>query len=333
MSIAVVRTLVETVEDCGVSRGAFLRATSFDSEQFADNDARVSGLVVYGMCDTALDLTGDRGLGLQWGAKFVGAALGPLGHLITHAATLREGLNALVHFSRLISDHAPWELIERDNRAVLRCRWLPTKTRMRHFVAEIMTANFFRLLREFDRHVRPVRVSFEYAAPPHRELYTQVFERTEHFDQPYTGIVFDRALLDRPSPNRDEDIHAAISALAERRLLRLTELTPYAVRVRDLLVRGASPHRTDMPTVARSLGMSARSLRRRLSAEGKPYNELVNEALAIMAKQLLRGTRRTIQETAFELGFSDARTFHRAFKRWTGQTPNAYRKGTIAASE
>jgi AraC-like DNA-binding protein len=81
-----------------------------------------------------------------------------------------------------------------------------------------------------------------------------------------------------------------------------------------------------MDTVARSLGLSARSLRRRLADEDKSYAEVANEARAIVAKHLLRDKRKTIQETAYELGFSDTSTFHRAFKSWTGMTPRAYRE-------
>ena len=90
-------------------------------------------------------------------------------------------------------------------------------------------------------------------------------------------------------------------------------------------MRDRAPNRSDMTSVARALGMSVRSLHRRLAAEGKSYNDVANEALALFAKQALCSPQRSIQETAHEMGFSDARSFHRAFKRWTGMTPSDYR--------
>jgi AraC-like DNA-binding protein len=81
-----------------------------------------------------------------------------------------------------------------------------------------------------------------------------------------------------------------------------------------------------MSRVARTLGLSRRSLRRRLVSEGSSYKTIVKEALAIVAKHYLREKRLTIQETAYEMGFADTSTFHRAFKRWTGRTPSAYRE-------
>jgi AraC-like DNA-binding protein len=141
--------------------------------------------------------------------------------------------------------------------------------------------------------------------------------------------VFDRAWMDLPAPHKDEDVHEALKGLAERRLLRITQKTPYALRVRDLLVQQACPLRADMDTVARLLGMSVRSLRRRLAEEDKTYNDVATEALVIVAKQFLGDKQRSIQETAYEMGFSDTSTFHRAFKRWTGITPSAYREAQI----
>jgi len=80
-----------------------------------------------------------------------------------------------------------------------------------------------------------------------------------------------------------------------------------------------------MPSVARALDLSVRSLRRRLAAEGHSYDALLHEALAIVAKRLLHDSDRTIREVAYEMGFSEPSTFHRAFKRWTGTTPAAFR--------
>lgn len=81
-----------------------------------------------------------------------------------------------------------------------------------------------------------------------------------------------------------------------------------------------------MEVVACALELSMRSLRRRLAAEGKSYNAVEKDALAIVARRLLRDEQRSIQEAAYEMGFSDTTAFHRAFKRWTGTTPSAFQE-------
>jgi len=99
----------------------------------------------------------------------------------------------------------------------------------------------------------------------------------------------------------------------------------YAARVHQILVWQRPPRDMAMQTVARALGVSVRSLRRYLTAEGTSYAAVVREAQAAIAKTCLL-ERRTIAATAYELGFADSSTFHRAFKRWIGVTPSAFRK-------
>ena len=96
---------------------------------------------------------------------------------------------------------------------------------------------------------------------------------------------------------------------------------PYGARVRELLVRESAPHRVTMMAIAPRLGVSLRSLHRRLVDEGQSFTALANEAAGVVAKRLLAEEGRTIQEVSGSMGFSDANAFHRAFKRWTGTTP------------
>jgi AraC-like DNA-binding protein len=328
LSIGFVRGVVQAVEQLGVPRSELLGAAGLDASQLEAVEDRLSRSDANRLFELAIDLTADPALGMHLAEAFTGQGFVPTSHLVAHSVSLRQGIESLEQFQALIGDDPYFELREQGDEVTLRCLRLPGQSlRLERFSSEMITTSFFRLLRYFSPHARPERVGFEYAAPPHRHEYARVFENLECFEQPFTGIVFDRALLDVPSPDQDEDVHEALRALAERRTMRLAQAVPYALRVREFLVQQGAAHRTDMETVARSLGLSVRSLRRRLASEGKSYGAIESDALAIVAKQLLRDEQRTIQETAYEMGFSDTTTFHRAFKRWTGTTPSAYRQG------
>jgi AraC-like DNA-binding protein len=327
VSVRVVRGLVEAVEQAGVSSAPLLRAARLEPKPSQSEDGVMPRAEIYRLCELALDLTQDPALGLHWCEHLCESTFNPISHLISHSGTLRQGLQSLLQFHRLLS-HAPSiQLTERDNRVTLSSASLTGESlRVQRLAAEMLVYGIYRIIHSFAPQARPERVSFEYAAPTYVNEYTRVFDRTERFNQPFTGIVFDQALMDAVSPYKDEDVHNALKVIAERRILRLTQREPFAVRVRDYIVQQGSTHRMEMESVARALDMSARSLRRRLVAEGTSYHAVMNDALAIVAKQLLRNKQLTIQETAYEMGFAETSTFHRAFKRWTGMTPNTFRE-------
>jgi AraC-like DNA-binding protein len=121
---------------------------------------------------------------------------------------------------------------------------------------------------------------------------------------------------------------------ALKKLQRLSPQTPTSHRVRSQLAKHGPAERPSMEAVARALGMSARSLRRHLKAEGVSFQDLVEEMLGVSAKQLLDDWTRSIQDVAYTMGFSEPSAFHRAFKRWTGLTPREYRDArSVPASD
>jgi AraC-like DNA-binding protein len=327
ISVGVVRGLVEFVERVGVSSAQLLCAAGLPPDRLDGDDTRLPRAEVYRLIDQAIELSGDPALGLHWGETIGEGTFAPISPLIAHASTLRQALDSLAQFHGLLSEQASYELVEHGECLTVRSRPLPGESaRLQRFVVEMTVLGFRRLVRFFDLRARHERVSLAYAAPSYRTEYERLFDPHLSFGQPFSGITFQREVMDAPAPHKDVDVHKALLAVAERRLLRITQRTPYALRVREALVREASPHRADMENVARTLGLSARSLRRRLANEDKSYGEVANEARAIIAKHLLRDRQKTIQETAYEMGFSDTSTFHRAFKSWTGMTPRAYRE-------
>ncbi|MFI5306536.1 MAG: AraC family transcriptional regulator [Polyangiales bacterium] len=325
VSMRVVRELARVVEAAGSSQVELLRAAGIAAEQLEVAEARLLRSEVYRICEIAIDLTADPALGLHWAEGLTLTTFNPVSYLIAHSASLRQGLESLSRFERLLSDEPCFELLEHADEVTLRCPLLAGGSlRMQRFAAEMTVACFFQIIRSFG--VRPEQVSLEYAAPAYHHEYTRIFGEAVRFEQPLTGMVFDRGLLDAASPHKDEDVHEALRTLAERRMARLQHCAPYALRVREFLVQQRRPRLVDMKVVACALGLSMRSLRRRLAAEGKSYSAVEKDALAIVARRLLRDEQRTIQETAYEMGFSDKTAFHRAFKSWTGTTPSAYQE-------
>jgi AraC-like DNA-binding protein len=325
VSMGLVRALLDALARQGVSRADVLDRAGLEPQRVDTPAARASRAELYRVTELALSLTNDPALGLRWAENVTDRTFAPLSHVIAHASSLRRGFELLAEFYPLLSDQVSYQVSETEEQVVLRAP-LPVGASepVQRLTAELTLAGFWGFVRSFHPSASPIAVSFEYAAPAHRHEYSRWFNGKERFDQGETGIIFDRALLDLTSRYRDDEILEVMQKVAEQQLHQLVSGTPFAVRVRNHMAERATTERADMQSVARAMGLSERSLRRRLSAEETSFEALHTEAQGAAAKHLLAHQGRSIQEAAHEMGFSDASTFHRAFKRWTGMTPGAF---------
>lgn len=324
VSMFVVQRLLDAVEQAGVSRAAMARAMGC-SVAGGDPDARMPHTEFDRVCELALELTGDPALGLHWAEALTQRTFVPVSYFIAHADSIRHALELLSRCQRLFCDRPIHAVIENERTGSVRMfDWLDCSDGARRFATEMVLAGFLTMIRAFHPGTRPIRVGFTHRPPSYAEEYERVFGASVCFNQTHSELVFERSLFDKPSPNSDADMRAAIGTVIERRLHSATRRTPYAARVRALIAK-RMPARVNMPDVARAFGMSERSLRRQLAEEGTTYREIEYLELGSSAEHLLRDKQLTVQETAYTLGFSDVTTFHRAFKRWKGVTPSTFR--------
>jgi AraC-like DNA-binding protein len=329
LSVLFVHALTEALERSGVSRERFFQAAPIDPTQLEGLEGRLDLDTFDALLELAVSLSGDEAFGLRMGDMVNPGNYNLTMHLAAHAPTLGDAIGSLQRFRALLSDRPFWRFVEEDRTASLVYEAGPGGSAARRARCELTMTGFFKLLKYFAPRARPRVVAFDYPAPSYQAEYARFFEGSERFGHPFTGIVFDRKLLGTLQMHRDSELHATIVSRAERRVTQLVSDAGYAERVRrHILDRpAAAGGRHDMPTVARALGVSARSLRRRLAEEGTSFREVVDAALGTLAKRLVSDEDRPIEAAAYAMGFAHPSAFHRAFKRWTGATPAATRTG------
>ncbi|MGW1769715.1 AraC family transcriptional regulator [Streptomyces sp. NPDC002073] len=196
------------------------------------------------------------------------------------------------------------------------------------FLAECLLIIWHRLCSWLIGHRIPLSyASFAYPPPPHKDEYGVLFGCPVRFGEPRTGAAFGAHWLTAPLV-RDE---AALDAMLRRAPFDLLSRPEYgttvAEQVRRALVQGlrASPRLPALGEVAGRLAVSPATLRRRLGAEETSYQQLKDQVRRDAAIAGLAEGGEPIAELAARLGFSEDTAFHRAFRRWTGTTPGAYR--------
>jgi AraC-like DNA-binding protein len=326
MSVNFVHVVAETVESAGVSRKELLSAAAIHPARLDDIDARVGHDEYNRLLLAAMEITGDEALGLHMGEQASLVGFDVFAHVAAHAATMREAIAGLLRFHRLVTDDPEPLLQEKQHTATLICRIPRSAPRCERLRAEFAMVGYLRMVHQFaGRHRTLQGAFFQHGAPAYRAEYTRIFSGTEHFGHAFTGAVFDRQFLDCEQHPRSAELYAAMKSLAERKLTRITRQGGHAERLREYLAAQPPTAHVDMEAAAHWFGISVRSLRRRLEEEHVSFTEVLAEARASAAKRLLEDPERSIGQTAYDLGFSETSAFYRAFKRWTGMTPTAYR--------
>lgn len=174
-----------------------------------------------------------------------------------------------------------------------------------------------------------MRVEFSHPRPADTGEHERIFECPVRFGADACQLVIARDVWDTPCPGRDPALFSLLDVHARTLLDQLA--SPDVVgRVREAIeaeLRGGNPK---IESVARRLAMSPRTLQRRLRDQGVLFNDLLDAMRFRAAKSYLAQRDIASREVAYLLGFAEQSSFNRAFKRWSGQTPVEFRRGTSA---
>ena len=308
VSVALLRPLASVLDRLEPACGdRFLDALNIDAD--TDADTYLDGARVDRLLDELAARRRDRAFALTLAQTSLAYPLGLLGHVIWLSGTLRDALARAVKFYGVVSRRTTVELDVRGATAIVRQRGargaILTEYPFASLALRARTATGGRFA------PRAVRFAHAGTALP---IYREVFGVRVAFDAGVDELELDAAMLELPLAASDPITSAALEARAAQ--LVATPATGFVERVRRAVdVADPAPGR-----VAKRLGISTRTLRRRLEQEGRSLRAIVDGVRRERADELLAAGI-AIKDIAFRLGFSEPSAFSRAYKRWTGGTP------------
>jgi AraC-like DNA-binding protein len=325
MSLAFARGLIEAVEALGVSQAELLHGTTLTQAALAVRGGTQTLDELDVLVERALILTGDPALGLRWWDRATFGVFGAVGSALAVAENYRAALGLIARYWPLYTNVELFSLS--DEPQVCRLTMIHhSKSALAHrMYMESVAFVLRRLLRQHaGLFAVPRCIRFDYPAPPHAHLYERLLDCPVTFDAHATEIVVEQVHALKPQPNYASELEAHLTAFADE-LMEQRGLDALTGRVLRLLRATPDTHRTTMEGAASQLGMSARTLRRRLQLEGTSYPVLVQRVQREVAEALLLDPTRSVKEIASALGFANSSGFHRAVQRWTGRSPTALR--------
>lgn len=294
-----------------------------------DRDARLTEAECAGLFDRAAELLRDDALGLHVGETIRPGHYGVLGYVAMNCGTLGEALSRLNRYQALVLDIGPMGVQMKAGE--VRLSWNPDSERPFRQLAEFNLAGLVTFARWISgRASAPRRLEFNYAAPANLSEHQRIFGCELVFDQPHYAIVLPDDWLRQPLIQPDPAMRELMLRLAEKQMLGLSRGDDALAKTRSLIAKHLSEGELTLEQLAAQLDMSARTLQRKLKDAGLGYTQLVDSVRQELAERYLADPKLDLNDLAFLLGFSEQSAFQRAFKRWMGESPGAYRRRLVA---
>lgn len=169
-------------------------------------------------------------------------------------------------------------------------------------------------------------LAVDYTEPNPGSEISRVYQAPIRHGQPHVGIEFEARWLDLPVVQNAQSLREFLALAPANLLVRYRDGGTLTERIRRLLRRRLDQELPSLEAIAAQLGMAPQTLRRHLREEGRGFQQIKDELRRDAAIELLSQPTPALPEVARRLGFSEASTFHRAFKKWTSVAPGEYRQ-------
>ncbi|WP_372966187.1 AraC family transcriptional regulator [Marinobacter sp.] len=334
-SVAALRQYVRCAEAKAIAVADLLCQAGLSEDILETDDGRIDGE----QFQTFLHLLAERSsnpiLGLETGDFVQPGSYSVLGYISMSCATLGEAVTRIAPYEKLVGDMGTTRLRMTGDEVTLvwHCNYADPLVRP-HLVDNVFASwvNYARWLGDVEQ-AAPLCVKLQRTSPgPELELeYQKRWNCPVTFSAEEDSLSLSKALLSSRLRQPDPMLRKTLEAHALYQLAELETGTDLTAKVRRAIHQQLASGITRQDMIAEDLGMTSRTLQRRLSQEGTSYQKLLDEVRQKMAEGYLRDSEMSIPDIALRLGYSETTSFHRKFKAATGKTPGEYRKNKVGS--
>jgi len=313
------------LESYGADPAVLFKRAGLDPQKLYDSNARYRDSHLYKLWQLAVEATGDPYIGLKVASFWHPSAANALGYAWLASATLKDALERTVRYYRLMTDKEELQLEEsgEEFRLIIEnpAEDYPT-------APEDLDASFAALVYLcrmcYGESFNPLRITMRRQELPDPARFQEFFRAPIQYSGNEDSVCFDKVDAQTPLPTANAEVARANERIVQEYLARF-DRSSAAMQVRARLTEQLSSGHATQNSVADALHMSLRTLQRRLNDEGTSYKGLLDETRRELAAHYMAESHRSINEITYLLGFSEPSNFSRAFRRWTGKSPSAYR--------
>lgn len=314
------------VERIGVPPAALLRQARLPGTLHLSGQGLVTTAQFFALWKALEELTADPSLGIRL-VEAADTAVHPLSSVVVafYARDYRDGLLRIARFKRLCSPDQ-LRITEGKDECTITTEWLYATEPEPAIATDVTFASLVELGRRgTGQHLTPRRVEFARSGPK-SDVHRTYFGCLIRYGAPRKALVLKSADLDRPFPGHNPELLDILTPALASALGELKARSSIKEQVKVVLKRSLASGQPELSDVARELGISERTLQRRITDEGTTFRELFVQARQELRRQLLSDSSAEIDEVACLLGYQDPSSLYRAFRYWEGVTPSQWRQ-------
>jgi AraC-like DNA-binding protein len=328
MSASGVRALLELAVLRGANRRVLLERSRIDAADLDNGDNRIPFSKYVDLMRAGQDLCNDPALALHFGETVDPAEISFTNSI--GAQSMAEAFEIGNRYARLtveVGDEASDRFVLSRAGGQL---WLIDTRKNANAFPELTESGFARMACSVRRMlggkqlIREVHVT--HAAPAYRAEYDRIFGVPVIFESDRNALLLDEASMKVKTPVAPTAVKQVLTAHADEMLEKLDGSKSVKDRVERLLMESLAGGDVSVDTIASKLGLSRQTLFRRLKEESTTFEKLLDDLRHRLALHYLGEGKRSVNQTAYLVGFSDPAAFSRAFKRWTGKSPGKARR-------
>jgi AraC-like DNA-binding protein len=310
----------------GIDAAPIARACGLDPDRFEINGERVGLDRLCRFMEALALVSGDDLFGLKSAEAFAKGGSGPFGYALLHAPTVRDGLVFMGRNLQKVSETSICTLEIGAREAIFEWTYSPLIVHRQQYV-DMTAAQALAHLKAFlGTDIHKCRLELERKKPLNTGMHKQILTRNTSFGASINRFTLPAIYLDRTNPAADPKLFTILAQQVEsiplRNLQSADPVTSIKLHVADTL----ASETISLTREAERLGMSPRTLQRRLTEAGTSLQAIMDECRKEMAESLLMETELSLSEISYRLGFSAPAAFTRSAIRWFGLTPSAYRR-------
>ncbi|WP_424360129.1 AraC family transcriptional regulator [Methylocystis parvus] len=320
-----ISAIPDLLAEAGVDLAALLDEAGLERDLFSNPENLVSYRAAGRLIEKSILATGLEDFGLRVGMRQSAPILGLAGYVGVNAPTVSQALETMTSSLKLSDTGGSASLVVERGYAAL--RWIvvePEVPAIDH-IDDLAVAVMFNIVSGLcGKRWRAAEICLTRERPKNAALYVQFFNAPIRFETDVACVMFEEGWLDEPVSGRDSQLHDILSPILTQALEE--KGANFKDRLCDILRTQVLGGALTPDRAAATLGISVRTLSRRLADENATFSELAQLIRFEVAQRMLRSGK-SLSEIAATLGYSDPTAFIRAFKQFTGKTPARWRRG------